>query len=270
MLERASPEIACDMHSPARLTIAACVLFALLLAACAGPGRVQVPSPPGPAAGRVPPTQKPYVIYGKTYYPLPSAEGYAEEGTASWYGKPFHGRKCASGETYDMNSLTAAHRTLPMNTLLQVQNLDNGRETVVRINDRGPFVKGRIIDLSHETAQALGMVRSGLARVRLVALGEAVSQQQGKESVQQFLPHEDLRKGDFYVQVGSFAERVNADRLQKKLLSYGRDAVIEPFQRGDAAFYRVQVAAGTTLDEAKRAERVWSESGYPGAFVIAK
>ncbi|MCI5132293.1 MAG: septal ring lytic transglycosylase RlpA family protein, partial [Candidatus Electrothrix sp. EH2] len=97
---------------------------------------------------KIPGTQRPYVIEGQTYYPIPSAQGYEETGLASWYGDPFHGRKTANGETYDMYGVTAAHKTLPMNTMLLVKNLRNGKTATVRINDRGPFVDGRIIDLS--------------------------------------------------------------------------------------------------------------------------
>ena len=93
-------------------------------------------------------TQRPYVINGITYIPIPTAQGYEEQGKASWYGEPFHGRKTANGETYNMYGDTAAHKTLPMDTVLLVKNLENDKSTVVRINDRGPFVQERIIDLT--------------------------------------------------------------------------------------------------------------------------
>ena len=117
-----------------------------------------------------PATQRPYVIEGQTYYPIPSAEGYEETGLASWYGDPFHGRKTANGETYNMYGVTAAHKTLPMNTMLLVKNLRNGKTATVRINDRGPFVDGRIIDLSYTTAKKLGIVRNGTGKVQIIAL----------------------------------------------------------------------------------------------------
>ncbi len=119
---------------------------------------------------KTPPTQRPYVIEGRKYYPIPSAEGYEETGLASWYGDPFHGRKTANGETYDMHGVTAAHKTLPMNTMLLVKNLANGKTATVRINDRGPFVDGRIIDLSYTTARELGIYRRGTGKVQIVAL----------------------------------------------------------------------------------------------------
>lgn len=109
---------------------------------------------------------KPYQIEGIWYYPKDEAS-YNETGLASWYGEPFHGRKTANGETYDMNQMTAAHKTLPMPTDVRVTNLENGRSIVVTVNDRGPFVHGRIIDLSRRSAQLLGVIRNGTAKVRV-------------------------------------------------------------------------------------------------------
>ncbi|MBE7637349.1 septal ring lytic transglycosylase RlpA family protein [Sneathiella sp. P13V-1] len=112
---------------------------------------------------------KPYKIDGIWYYPK-EQPGYVETGLASWYGDPFHGRKTANGETYNMNLMTAAHKTLPMPTEVRVTNLENGRSIVVTINDRGPFVHGRIIDLSRRAAQLLGIIQKGTAKVRVEAL----------------------------------------------------------------------------------------------------
>ena len=153
------------------------LLCLLLLLAVVGFGcakKAAIPGKPGVAKPakkkKMPATQRPYVINGTTYYPIPSAHGYVERGLASWYGHPFHGRKTANGETYDMYGNTAAHKTLPMDTILSVKNLENGRSTVVRINDRGPFVDERIIDLSHTKARELGIINHGTARVEIVAL----------------------------------------------------------------------------------------------------
>jgi rare lipoprotein A len=130
---------------------------------------------------KLPATQRPYVIEGQTYYPVSSAEGYEETGLASWYGDPFHGRRTANGETYDMYGVTAAHKTLPMNTLLLVKNLANGKTATVRINDRGPFVDGRIIDLSYTTAKKLGVVQNGTEKVQIIALCAAEEQEPDRE-----------------------------------------------------------------------------------------
>ena len=139
----------------------------LLMTSCSVKNSAKFPLKNTEVSGhRVPATQKPYVINNKRYYPIPSAEGYIENGIASWYGGKFHGRKTSNGETYDMHSMTAAHKTLPMNTTLLIKNLDNGKSTVVRINDRGPFVQGRIVDLSFKAAQSLGIAQKGIARCR--------------------------------------------------------------------------------------------------------
>ena len=114
--------------------------------------------------------RKSYVIKGKRYYILASANGFREKGLASWYGEPFHGRRTASGEVYDMDRISAAHKTLPLQTWVEVKNLDNNRVMTLRINDRGPFVPGRVIDLSRAAARELGVYRPGLAKVHLKAI----------------------------------------------------------------------------------------------------
>ncbi|MDR0882718.1 MAG: septal ring lytic transglycosylase RlpA family protein [Candidatus Adiutrix sp.] len=113
---------------------------------------------------------KSYVINGHRYYILASAKGFKEKGLASWYGEPFHGRKTANGEVYDMNKVSAAHKTLPLGTWVEVKNLENKKSLVTRINDRGPFVAGRVIDLSREAAREMDMIRAGVARVTIRAL----------------------------------------------------------------------------------------------------
>lgn len=139
------------------------VAIAVLLSACAGHA-------PRPAAvARAPGGVKigqPYVVLGKQYFPADD-RGYDTTGVASWYGPTFHGLSTANGETYNQDGLTAAHKTLPMPSYVEVSNLDNGRKLTVRINDRGPFVDGRIIDLSRKSAQLLGVDGPGTARVRV-------------------------------------------------------------------------------------------------------
>lgn len=231
--------------------------------------RVTAVSKQIPARDRIPPTQKPYKIEGKSYYPIPSAYGYSETGTASWYGDKFHGRKTSNGETYDMHGPTAAHKILPMNTRLLVQNLENGKETIVRVNDRGPFVKGRIIDLSFTAAKQIDMAVKGTAKVRVTALGEATTASSAGGKIERFLPYQDFDEGEFYVQVGAFTEKSNADRLKVDLLHQGRKAVSQTYHLNGTTFYRVQVRTGTHLHEAKEVEHAL-EARYPGAFVIAR
>ncbi|MCT7525097.1 septal ring lytic transglycosylase RlpA family protein [Aliarcobacter cryaerophilus] len=116
-------------------------------------------------------TMRPYNVFGIRYYPFVANVGDQFDGIASWYGPDFHAKKTSNGEIYNMYAMTAAHKTLPMNTVVRVDNLDNGRSTIVRINDRGPFVVGRIIDLSNKAAHEIDMVRKGTARVKVTVLG---------------------------------------------------------------------------------------------------
>ena len=146
---------------------------------------------PQPSAGAVTTPQRAghnpsyYVEFGKRYYIRESSEGYRERGVASWYGGDFHGRKTSSGERYDMHAMTAAHPTLPIPTWVEVTNLGNGKHVIVKINDRGPFVDQRLIDLSHAAASALDMVRTGTARVEVRAVDappEATARNRGHPS----------------------------------------------------------------------------------------
>ena len=219
------------------------------------------------ASGHRPRTQKSYTINGKRYYPIPSAEGYNERGIASWYGGKFHGRKTSNGETYNKYAMTAAHKTLPMNTMLLVKNLDNGRKTVVRINDRGPFVRGRIVDLSYKAAKEIGMVKTGIARIQATALGEESVVKWGEAPS---LIYKDLSVGEFYVQIGAFANKANAVKLQRRFTDAGFTAVNLKYYGPESILYRVQVYVGTTLKRAKQAEKTLLGRGYVGAFIIAR
>ena len=219
------------------------------------------------ASGKRPRTQKSYVIDNKRYYPIPTADGYNEKGIASWYGGKFHGRKTSNGEIYNKYSMTAAHKTLPMNTMLLVKNLGNGKKTVVRINDRGPFVRGRIVDLSYTAAKELGIVKKGIARVQATALGEEAVNRWGESPT---LIYKDLSIGEFYVQIGAFGQKFNAAKLQKRFTDAGHTTVTMKDFGPESMLYRVQVYAGKTLAKAKRAEKALLEHGYVGAFLIAR
>ena len=269
--------MSCPKHTRTIFLPALLLLCAATFSGCATvltstpPPKAAPPAKPAAKTGRIPATQKPYQIEGKTYYPLPSAEGYVETGTASWYGNPFHGRKTSNGETYNMYDWTAAHKTLPMNTRLLVENLGNGKSTTVRINDRGPFVGTRIIDLSYNVARDLEIMKEGTGKVRITALGEAETVQlTDNKTAARFLPHEDFQKGDFFVQIGSFTVRENADRLTDKMIKGGRETETVRYDRADQVFYRVQVKAGSTLTAAKKMEQTMTGAGFPGAFVVAR
>jgi rare lipoprotein A len=213
------------------------------------------------------PTQRPYVIDNRQYFPIPNAHGFNQTGTASWYGHRFHGRRTSSGEVYDMHSMTAAHKLLPMNTMLLVENLENNRKTIVRVNDRGPFIRGRIIDLSYRAARRLGIVANGTAKVAITALGEKTARQQGEPPT---LVYPNLEQGEFYVQIGSFAQRPNAQRLKSRFTDAGHITFIRTYSGPDNILYRVQVYVGKTLANAKRAEKALLEHGWAGCFIIAR
>ncbi len=162
---------------PLTVALLAALATGLLFTGCSGspkPGVVRLADVDGPQP-RVEPkarlgNMESYVVFGRTYYPKPSSRGYVERGIASWYGPKFHGRKTSSGEPYDMHGVTAAHKTLPLPTYALVTNLENGRNLIVRINDRGPFVGERIIDLSYAAAKALDMDRQGTAMVQVTSI----------------------------------------------------------------------------------------------------
>lgn len=250
----------------------------LLLAGCAAKIR-HYPSPAKPAAAAskstpakpkaAPGTQRPYEVFGEVYYPLPSAEDFVEEGFASWYGPNFHCKSTACGEIYNMYDLTAAHRVLPMHTYLRVLNLENGLETVVRVNDRGPFVKWRVVDLSLAAAKALGVYLNGTAYVRIEALGTPTEVTENGQKVKRFVHTADYKLGDFWIQVGAFTDKNNADRLKNSLQRDYEKVEIDPYNRDDKLFYRVQIFAATNLDRAKAMERDLS-GRFPDAFVVAK
>lgn len=148
-----------------------------------------------------------YVALGVRYHVMDSAEGYVERGLASWYGPKFHGRKTSSGEVFDMHQMSAAHKTLPLYTWVKVTHLDTGRSITVRVNDRGPFVKGRIIDLSYQAALALGSTGEGLAPVEVRTI-------RGPETAPRTAEH-------WFLQLGAFAIRSNAEDLVQKLRRQG-------------------------------------------------
>src|ERR1051326_6396248 len=161
------------------------VLCALALAGCAHKKHAHVPHPPPPPAS-------------PAGVPQP---GYTETGVASWYGHPYHGRAAANGEVYDMETLVAAHRTLPFETWVRVTNLSNNRSVEVRIIDRGPFVGGRVIDLSHAAANVIDMIGPGTAQVRMEVIRTP----------------DYATPAEFAVQVGAYRERANAERLRERM-----------------------------------------------------
>jgi len=234
------------------------------LSACAPAYRTQVIETP--ANRELEGHQKPYLVNGKRYDPLRSHQGFVQEGIASWYGKDFHGKKTSNGEIYDMYAMTAAHKTLPLGVYVRVTNRQNGRQTVVRVNDRGPFVEGRIIDLSFAAADRLGVAGPGTAPVKIEALGYQADGQAGAVVYQQ---PESYRIGSFTVQVGAFTVAANAERLAGELRGrYGSSSIQQGWVNG-RLFYRVRAGKYLTLDEAENALVQLAGQGYPHGFVVA-
>jgi rare lipoprotein A len=185
----------------------------------------------------------PYTVLGKKYWVLPSADGYTERGTASWYGQKFNGRKTSSGEIYSVCEFTAAHKTLPLPSIVRVTNLGNGRSVVVRVNDRGPFHEGRIIDLSYAAAIKLGVDKTGTASVRVESLNidgrvASVQDEQASEPKPSNISPQKFSK--FTIQFGSFAQRDNADRLLDRLRSANIPGLeLVPLQTSGSTLWRV-------------------------------
>lgn len=261
------------MHGPRAaccLRLLTLTILLLLLTGLTGCGALRSRWPGSEESDRYPLSGKSYVINGKRYYLLASAEGYAEKGEASWYGRDFHGRKTANGEVYDMHDLTAAHKTLPFNTWVKVTNLSNRREVQVRINDRGPFAYNRIIDLSHSAAGKLNMVGPGTAPVLVEALGTTEEREIDGRVEQILVQPKSYREGRFTIQVGSFREAKNAEKLAARLRRDYGVARVESFDRGDAVFHRVQVGDLHNLNDADDLQRRLDRQGYRDSFVVAR
>jgi rare lipoprotein A len=207
--------------------------------------------------------QRPYSVMGHRYEPLQTHVGFSQTGIASWYGDDFDGKKTSNGETYDMHAMTAAHKTLPLGVFVKVTNTANGKEAIVRVNDRGPFVKGRIIDLSYSAAKALGVDIAGTAPVRVEALGYRGS------GAHQYAELENYDAGNYTVQVGAFTDIRNAERLSGEMKKvYGFSEVRSAWVRGER-FYRVYAGRHESLRSAETAEQNLEERGYPGSFVVS-
>ncbi len=246
-------------------------LAALCLALAAGCAS-KVPSPPrGPqkAGTKKPATQRPYKIKGKTYHPIPSAQGYSETGYASWYGPNFHGKRTSNGEVYDMDEMTAAHKILPMNTYVEVTNLGSSRKAVVRVNDRGPFVDGRIIDLSRAAAKKVGVYGPGTAKVKVMALGFKKKGRPVTDKPSDYVAPASYRKGPFSVQVGAFTSESNAWRLAASMRpAWGKVTVVR-YDRGDMVFHRVRVGRLTDLTKVQELQEKLREAGFKNAYAVA-
>ncbi len=197
-------------------------------------------------------SMRPYTVLGKEYYPTVVSVGDSFSGRASWYGADFHGKSTSSGEGYDMYAMTAAHKTLPMNTVVRVTNLDNSQQTVVRINDRGPFVESRIIDLSFASAKSIGLVGRGSASVKLEVLGFEPTESRIIDYVAMAKGPRREVLNSFAVQIGAFANISGAIDTQKKYASFhGYTSIIKDSQYNDDRLYRVWMRGFRSEAEAR-------------------
>jgi rare lipoprotein A len=187
----------------------------------------------------------------KVALPISTGSRAVQSGIASWYGPGFHGRRTAAGNIYDQNDLTAAHQTLPLGTRVLVTNLNNGNSTEVTINDRGPFAKGRIIDLSYAAGQVLGMIGPGTVPVRV----EVIESPHAVPFIRSSL--------DYTLQLGSFAQLENALQLRDRVAKSYSDVTVVPLQANDAMFYRVQIGTFSERAAAEEQARRIAQTGFP-------
>jgi rare lipoprotein A len=263
-------------HPERRLAISLCA--GLFMAGCSTVPSHKPAAPPAPVSGKpapepapvaapapapVPSTGNPpfYEVFGERYFVMPSSEGYRQTGIASWYGKDFHGKRTSSGTIYNMYEFTAAHKTLPLPSLVRVTNTANGKSVVVTVDDRGPFVKGRLIDLSYAAARELDIVRTGTAEVEVEALGGAsgagpvivyspgnqpqTAAASGGNIAPALVPAQHL-----FMQVGAFGSLANAERLKSRLESNGVSKVVIRYDASAGkTLYRVRIGPLSGSDE---------------------
>ena len=206
-----------------------------------------------------------YVVYGKRYFTLPSSRGFVERGVASWYGQKFHGRRTSSGEPYDMYKMTAAHKTLPLPTYVSVRDLSTGREIVVRVNDRGPFLKNRIIDLSYAAAAKLGIADkgTGFVEVRALESGSAGSR-----------PGAGSRRAGpatIFIHAGAFQVAGNAEKLRSTLTGVSRVPVrVFRTSHEGRPLYRVRLGPVSRVEEADRIVDTLGTLGFERPQIIVE
>lgn len=221
--------------------------------------------------------KSPYTVWGKQYQVMPSADGYVERGIASWYGEKFHGHKTSNGETFDMYTMSAAHKSLPIPGYARVTNLDNGRSVVVRVNDRGPFHGDRLIDLSYAAAKKLGYQSRGTARVEVASItvrpdGSMTLAGKGYPNVDAPVAAAKQTKeaGEaLYVQLGSFSQRSPADGLRDKVRQQTEQSVrVRQVETAAGLFHRVQVGPFANANDAKREQQALASRGFSQAIVL--
>jgi len=210
-----------------------------------------------------------YEVFGKTYYVKDSAEGYQQKGIASWYGNKFHGQRTSSGEDYDMYAMTAAHKTLPIPVFVEVTNHDNGRKAVVKVNDRGPFHEGRIIDLSYAAATKLGVAQAGTANVSIrVVTSESDKNRQRSAAV---VESHDGEAGKLYVQIAAFSSENNALSHLEKLQGEGfSDVRLHIESKKGKAVYRVRIGPLPSENVAKNVVAQLKENNHKSLKIVKR
>ena len=228
-----------------------------------------------------------YEVWGKTYHVLPSAEGYKERGGASWYGAKFHGHKTSNGETYNMYEMSAAHKSLPLPTYAKVTNLDNGRSVIVRINDRGPFHEGRIIDLSYAAAKKLGYYSSGIAHVEVEAITVAPNSTHGAAPAPAATSNpvetaKPLANGyGYYVQVGAFSTESAAQQLKQRVDAETKEGIfattaavsssnVKTASDAEKVFHRVRLGPFYDLRQAEQLLKQLTASKVGSPMIITR
>ena len=211
-----------------------------------------------------------YVVFGKRYYVMDNGHGFVQRGIASWYGKKFHGRKTSSGEVYNMHAMTAAHKTLPLPSYVRVVNIKNGRSIVVKVNDRGPFIGDRIIDLSFAAATKLGVTEPGTAEVEISVVSSPKSK---KRPVVRAIPLVEKVAEDapLFVQLGSFGSELNAQNLVRDLHDSNEStAKVYKLTNGQGTFHRVRLGPLYDIDEANSVVLRLKKKGFKKTRVVVR
>ena len=217
--------------------------------------------------------RSPYTVWGKQYYVMDSAQGYKEQGVASWYGKKFHGHLTSNGETYDMYAMSAAHRSLPLPSFVRVTSLENGRSVVVRVNDRGPFHGDRLIDLSYAAAAKLGFLQKGTARVEVEAIYTAPDDQRqapaATMAVNQMGQSVSNSPEGWFVQVGAYSSLDAAHRMKSQIRqAIQHPVVIHRVQQAGLTLHRVQVGPFPSEADAQRNKSRIEEAASSNVIII--
>lgn len=265
------------------------LVTAILLQACSSSSRYKIANDHGPSSSidvsnvqdAIPNTEprskygnpKNYKVLGKWYKVRESSSGYREKGISSWYGKKFHGHRTSSGETYDMYAMTAAHKSLPLPSYVRVTHLKNGRSVIVKVNDRGPFHQGRIIDLSYSAAKKLGITATGTGVVEVIALdpktykkNQTYKPKFNRPSALATYPLKPNFK--LFIQVGAFSNQINANSLRKRLSRMFKQQQIHSDFLSEKNIYRVRIGPLASVAIADKLSIFLNKKGIPTTKIV--